>query len=71
MSQNQLHVLQVLWDNVLLIVGGVASWIFTIGGIYDFTRGLLTLAALALSCAVSAATLYKLAKDLKKKNGKK
>lgn len=62
--------MQVLWDNVLLIAGGVASWIFTLGGIYDLTKGLFTLLALFLSCAVSAATLYKIMKDLRKKDGK-
>lgn len=67
MSQSNLHVMQVLVDNIYLMVGSVVSWAFTLGGFYDVTRGLLTLVALMLSCMVSGATLYKIMKDLSKK----
>lgn len=70
MSQNNLNIMTILSENAHLMVGNVTSWLFTIGGIYEFTQGLFTLAALMLSCMVSGATLYKIMKDFEKKGSK-
>ena len=64
MSDNTTNILTVLNHNILLILGAVTSWIFTIGGLYNIAQGVLTLGALVLSCSVSLVTLYKVRKEL-------
>jgi hypothetical protein len=83
MSQHNTHTLQVLWDNLLYIGGGIASWTLAAFGIEAHNvLGAVTLnadffvmadwvfshLAILLSCSVSVATLVKIRKEIKGKD---
>jgi len=82
MSTHNTHTLQVLWDNLLYIGGGIASWTLAALGIEAHNvLGVVTLnadffmiidwifthMAILLSCSVSVATLFKIRKEIKGK----
>lgn len=83
MSHHTTNILQVLWDNLFYIGGGVASWILAAFGIQAHSvLGSITLSAdffviadwvfshlaILLSCSVSVATLFKIRKEIKGKD---
>lgn len=86
MSHHTANTLQVLWDNLFYIGGGMASWMLAAFGIGShnvlgsivLSADFLVIAdwifshmAILLSCCVSVATLFKIKKEIKSKDGEK
>ncbi len=70
MSDDTLNIISM---NHSYILGNILSWVLTgisISSIVDFTHALLSIFAVVLSCCVSLYTIYKIRKELEKKDGK-